>query len=154
MTPGTEYDILQFQLLSGGDGLANMIEWFSFIGSIIGVSLIARELGAGRKGQFFSAAFCATIPMAILQASNTENHLSTAFGLICFVYFALRAFNHSRSRRYYRNRSQPRLGNFIQINCLLLCRAFRDTHHTVGLLFQREKQDLALGYNGSACSSH
>ena len=95
LTPGTEYDILQFQLLSGGDGLANMIEWFSFIGSIIGVSLIARELGADRKGQFFSAAFCATIPMAILQASNTENHLSTAFGLVCFAYFALRAFNHS-----------------------------------------------------------
>ena len=95
LTPGTEYEILQFQLLSGGDGLANMIEWFSFIGSIIGVSLIARELGADRKGQLFSAAFCATIPMAILQASNTENHLSTAFWLVCFAYFSLHAFNHS-----------------------------------------------------------
>jgi len=96
LTPGAEYDILQFQLLSGSDGLANMIQWFSFIGSIIGVSLIARELGAERKGQLFSAALCATIPMAILQASNSENHLSTAFWLVCFVYFALRAFNHSR----------------------------------------------------------
>ncbi len=95
LTPGTEYDILQFQLLSGGDGLANTIEWFSFIGSIIGVSLIAKELGADRQGQLSSAAFCATIPMAILQASNTENHLSTAFWLVCFVYFSLRAFNHS-----------------------------------------------------------
>jgi 4-amino-4-deoxy-L-arabinose transferase-like glycosyltransferase len=95
LTPGTEYDILQFQLLSGGDGLANMIQWFSFIGSIIGISLIARELGADRPGQLFSAAFCATIPMAILQASNTENHLSTAFWLVCFVYFSLHAFHHS-----------------------------------------------------------
>ena len=95
LTPGTEYDILQFQLLSGGDGLANMIQWFSFIGSIIGVSLIARELGANRDGQLFSAAFCATIPMAILQASNTENHLSTAFWLVCFVYFSIHAFHHS-----------------------------------------------------------
>jgi len=94
LTPGTEYDILQFQLLSGGDGLANMIQWFSFIGSIIGVSLIARELGADHHGQLFSGAFCATIPMAILQASNTENHLSTAFWLVCFVYFSLHAFNH------------------------------------------------------------
>ena len=95
LTPGTEYEILQFQLLSGGDRLANTIEWFSFIGSIIGLSLIAKELGADRKGQLFSAAFCATIPMAILQASNTENHLSTAFWLVCFACFALRAFNHS-----------------------------------------------------------
>ena len=95
LTPGTEYEILQFQLLSGGDGLANMIEWFSFIGSIIGVSLIAKELGADRKGQLFSAAFCATIPMAILQASNTENHLSTAFWLVGFVYFSLHGLHHS-----------------------------------------------------------
>ena len=95
LTPGTEFEILQFQLLSGGDGLANLIQWLSFIGSIIGVSLIARELGADCSGQFFSAAFCATIPMAILQASNTENHLSTAFWLVCFAYFALRAFKDS-----------------------------------------------------------
>jgi len=95
LTPGTEYAMLQFQLLSGGDGLANLIQWFSFIGSIIGVSLIARELGASRHGQLFSAAFCATIPMAILQASNTENHLSTAFWLVCFVYFSLHALHHS-----------------------------------------------------------
>jgi len=97
LTPGTEYDILQFMLLSGGDGLANMVEWFSFIGSIIGVSLIARELRAGPKGQLFSAAFCATIPLAILQASNSENHLSTTFWLVCFVYFFLRPFNHPDS---------------------------------------------------------
>ena len=95
LTPGTEYDILQLQLLSGGDGLANLIQWLSFIGSIIGVSLIARELGADPSGEIFSAAFCATIPIAILQASNTENHLSTAFWLVCFVYFSLHAFHHS-----------------------------------------------------------
>ncbi|MGA7192770.1 MAG: glycosyltransferase family 39 protein [Anaerolineales bacterium] len=97
LTPGTEYEILQFQLLSGGDSLANMIQWFSFIGSIIGISLIARELGADQHGQLFSAAFCATIPIVILQASNTENHLSTAFWLVCFVYFSIHAFHHSNA---------------------------------------------------------
>ena len=94
-TPGTEYEILQFQLLSGGDRLANMVDWFSFIGSIIGVSLIARELGADHKGQLLSAAFCATIPMAILQASSSLNHLTTAFWLAGFVYFSLHAFHLS-----------------------------------------------------------
>jgi 4-amino-4-deoxy-L-arabinose transferase-like glycosyltransferase len=117
--------------LSGGDGLANMIQWFSFIGSIIGISLIARELGADRPGQLFSAAFCATIPMAILQASNTENHLSTAFWLVCFVYFSLHAFHHSSPMDIIA------IGlSLIQIHCLFLCRTFRDSHHTVGLLFQ------------------
>ncbi len=97
LTPGTEYAILQFQLLSGGDGLANIIQWFSFIGTLIGVSLIAKELGADHNGQVLSAAFCVTIPIVILQASSTENHLSTAFWLVCFVYFSLHAFHHTRS---------------------------------------------------------
>ncbi len=145
LTPGTEYEILQFQLLTGGDDLANMIEWFSFIGSIIGVSLIAREIGADRKGQLFSAAFCATIPIAILQASNSENHLSTAFWLVCFAYFALHAFQPFKPHRYYRNRPQPWLGNSIEINCLLFRRAIRDTHHTLGLLFQREEIGFGFG---------
>ena len=55
-----------------------MVDWFSFIGSIIGVSLIARELGADHKGQLLSAAFCATIPMANLVADLVVAHYRLA----------------------------------------------------------------------------
>jgi 4-amino-4-deoxy-L-arabinose transferase-like glycosyltransferase len=87
--PWTEYGILQFQLLTGSDRFANSIQWFSFIGCIVGVSLIARELGADTIGQFFSSVFCVTIPIAILEASSAQTDLTTAFWLVCFVYFCI-----------------------------------------------------------------
>ncbi len=96
LTPWSEYAILQFQLLSGSDYLANVIQWYSFIGAIVGISLIARELGATKRGQIFSAAFAATIPMAILQASSTQTDLTTALWLVCFVFFCLHIINNKR----------------------------------------------------------
>jgi len=46
-TPAAEFVIMNFQILSGGDRFANFVQWFSMLGSIIGVSLIAKQLGAG-----------------------------------------------------------------------------------------------------------
>jgi len=89
-TPWAEFAILQFQILLGGDRLANMVQFFSLIGSAVGVSLVARELGADRRGQFFAALAAVTIPMAILQGSSTQNDLVVAFWLVVFVYFGLK----------------------------------------------------------------
>lgn len=94
-----EYAILHFQLLGGGDRLANIVQWLALIGSIGGVSLIARELGADRRGQFFAAVVCATIPMGILQASSTQNDYVVAFWLVCFVYSVLSVARESRRAR-------------------------------------------------------
>ncbi len=91
--PWSEYAILQFQLLTGSDHFANCIQWFSFIGSIFGISLIVKELGANTKGQLFASAFCATIPIVILEASSTQTDLTTAFWLVCFIYFGIHFFN-------------------------------------------------------------
>jgi hypothetical protein len=85
LNPWSEFTILHFQVLAGTDRLANSVQWFSMIGSTIGVTLIAKELGANRKGQIFSAAVSMTIPMGILQGSSTENDYVAAFWLICFV---------------------------------------------------------------------
>ena len=98
MTPGSEYAILQFQLLTGSDRLANMIEWFSFTGAILGVSLIAKELGADRKGQIISSVICSMIPLAILEASSTQTDLTCAFWLVCFVYFGFDAIKNQNWR--------------------------------------------------------
>jgi hypothetical protein len=48
----------------------NMVEFFSFIGSLVGVSLIAKCLGAGLRGQIFAVIVCATIPEGVLEASG------------------------------------------------------------------------------------
>lgn len=72
-SPWSEFAILHLQILSGGDYWANLVQWSSMVGSLVGVSLIAEELGADRGGQIFSSVVAVTIPMGILQGSSTQN---------------------------------------------------------------------------------
>lgn len=88
--PQAEFTILNFQILSGSDRLANLIQWFSMAGSIAGVSLLAKQLGATTRGQIFAAVVAATIPMGILQGSSTQNDYVVTFWLVCFTYYAIR----------------------------------------------------------------
>ncbi len=85
--PGGEFIILHFQILTGGDRFANMVQWFSMVGSVVGGSLIARQFAAGARGQVVAAVLIATIPMGILQASGTQNDYVTAFWMVCFIFF-------------------------------------------------------------------
>lgn len=89
--PFAEFVIMHLQILSRGDRLANLVQWLSMVGSIIGVSLIAKQLGADQWGQIFAAIFCATIPMGILQASSTQNDYAVAFWLVCLAHYILLA---------------------------------------------------------------
>ena len=85
--PWSEFAIMHFQILSGGDRFANLIQWGSMLGSIIGISLIARQLGANSRGQILATVVGATIPMGILQGSSTNNDYVVAFWLVCLAYF-------------------------------------------------------------------
>jgi Dolichyl-phosphate-mannose-protein mannosyltransferase len=85
--PWAEFAILQPQVLSGGDRFANLIQWLAMLGSLVGVSLIVRQLGGHVRGQILAAVVCATIPMGILQASGTQNDYVVSFWLVCFVYY-------------------------------------------------------------------
>lgn len=87
--PWSEFAITHFQILSGGDRFANLIQWGSMVVSLIGVSLIAKQLGAQSRGQILSVVFCATIPMGILQSSSTNNDYVVSLWLVCFAYFTL-----------------------------------------------------------------
>jgi hypothetical protein len=87
--PWAEYAIMHLQILSGGDRLANLVQWCAMSGSIIGTSLIAKELGASSRIQALAALVTATIPMGILQASSTQNDYVVAFWLVSFVYFGM-----------------------------------------------------------------
>jgi hypothetical protein len=89
LSPWSEFAILHFQILADGDRFANFVQWFSMVGSIVGVSLIAKELKATIRGQIFAAVVCATIPMGILQGSSTQTDYVVSFWLVCFVYFAM-----------------------------------------------------------------
>ena len=90
LSPGSEFIVLHFVILSGSDKLANFVQWASMIGSAIAVSLAARELGAGKHGQLLSAVFGMTLPMGILQATGTQSDYVTGFWLAAFAYWMLR----------------------------------------------------------------
>lgn len=87
--PFAEYAILNLQLLTGGDRFAALVQWLSFVGALLGVSMIAAEFGASRRGQLLAVIFAATVPMTILQASSTQNDLVVGFWLVCFCYFSI-----------------------------------------------------------------
>ena len=90
-TPGAEFLILHLNLLMGNDRLANIAQWSAMVGSIVATSLIARELGAGNRGQAVTALFVVTLPMGILQATSTQNDLVNAFWLASLAYWVLQS---------------------------------------------------------------
>jgi len=90
MSPGAEYHTLNFAVLSGNDHFANLVQWFSMVGSLIIISLIARSLGADHRVQIFSAFIGATIPMGIMQSTSAQNDYAVAFWLLGFAYFIIK----------------------------------------------------------------
>ncbi len=94
--PWAEYAVLQLYLLTGGDRLANLVQWLAMAGCLAGTSLVARELGASPRGQLLAAFVVATIPMGILQASNTKNDYAAALWLVCLAYALLAARSATR----------------------------------------------------------
>lgn len=120
LQPGAEYVLLHLQLLCGGDRLLNLVQWLASVGSVIASSAIAAELGAGTAGQWLAAVATATVPMAVLQSSSTQNDLVVGFWLSCMVFSIL------RFRRT--GRLQDALGAGLALGLALL------TKGTAGLL--------------------
>lgn len=88
--PLAEFAIMHLQILSGSDLFANLVQWICFFVSIVLGALIAAELGLSKTGQLISSAIIATIPMAILQSSNTQNDLVVSSFILSFALFMLR----------------------------------------------------------------
>src|SRR4029077_7792169 len=90
LQPGAEFVLLHLQLLSGGDRLAGVVQWASMVGVLIGVSLIANDLGARRPGALCACLFAASLPIGVLESTSTQNDYVVAFWLVCVMAFALR----------------------------------------------------------------
>ncbi len=93
--PWAETAILTLRLLWGNDQPAGLVQWACYVGSLILAAGIAGQLGAGRRGRILAAVFCASIPMAILQATSTQNDLTAAFWLLCLAYLLLLPANRA-----------------------------------------------------------
>ena len=99
-SPFAEYLILQVKILAGGtDRLSNLVQWASYVLSVMTVSLIALRLGAQRRGQQVAAIAAAATPMAILQASTTQNDLTCALWCLATVYWVVSYVDQKPSGR-------------------------------------------------------
>jgi hypothetical protein len=85
-----ELMILQARLLWGTDRLANVIQWLSLVGSLVAVSVMAALFGGDRRAQWLAAAFAASIPLGLLEATSTQNDFVTAFYFGCLLFFVFR----------------------------------------------------------------
>jgi 4-amino-4-deoxy-L-arabinose transferase-like glycosyltransferase len=72
------------------DRFVNLVQWICFVGCLIGVSIIARLLGADRRGEILAAVSCASIPLAVMAASGPKNDLVMTFWLVVAMYSLLR----------------------------------------------------------------
>jgi hypothetical protein len=82
---GAGYPVAHLQLLSGGDRFASVAQWAALVGCVVVAASLARRL-FGARALVPAAVACATVPMAVLQASNAQSDLVTSFWLLCFVH--------------------------------------------------------------------
>ena len=90
MGPGAEYLILFFQLLTGTDYLANGIQLISFVGLIIVLGYILRVFRVPKRLSPFIIILCISAPMAIMQATSTQNDLVNSLVTIAILIACIR----------------------------------------------------------------
>ncbi len=89
LSPLAEYFQTHLHLLSGSDRFDASGELLACLVSVIGVTELARLLGASRWAQVMSAVICATIPSGILLATSAENdYVAAATSLALLVLLA------------------------------------------------------------------
>jgi|GEM_PF-5076041 len=86
--PGASYMFLQSRTLMGGsDYFVNLVQFFGFIGAIIAIVGICRSLGLNSKLQALAALLASTMPIAVMQASTTQNDLLPATYALIVIYY-------------------------------------------------------------------
>jgi len=88
--PFAEYLIMNIQVISQSDRYANLIQWAGFAILMATVSMISAQFRISRTGRLFAALLVATLPIAILQSSSTQNDLITSVFCVSFAYYLLK----------------------------------------------------------------
>lgn len=89
--PLAELIRLHLLVLTGGDRAGCLLQWVAAVACLGAASLVARDLGGGRRAQLLAATFAITLPIGITQATSGKNDWVAAFWLLVFVHFLLRA---------------------------------------------------------------
>lgn len=91
MPPLASYFKLALFGLTGNDVLFNLVQWAFFAFSILAAAVLAARLVPSDRAGPWAALLVATIPMAVLQATSTQNDVVVAGYLLAAAFFLLRA---------------------------------------------------------------
>jgi hypothetical protein len=91
MPPLASYFKLALLGLTGNDVLFNLVQWAFFAFSILAAAVLAAHLVPSDRAGPWAALLVATIPMAVLQATSTQNDVVVAGYLLAAAFFLLRA---------------------------------------------------------------
>ena len=78
LAPGAEHLLFVLQVMAGSDAYANMVQFAAWVILVAATPALARTFGAPRRLAMWGALMIAAAPMAILQASSTQNDLVAA----------------------------------------------------------------------------
>ncbi|GAB4016065.1 hypothetical protein [Spirosoma koreense] len=82
-----EYLVLHTFLLVGSDQLANVIQYGAMLGSVLSVSLLAKQLGLTYRGQLLAGILMACLPIGLFESTTTQNDYVACFFFLGFVLF-------------------------------------------------------------------
>ncbi len=100
MMPGAEYVLLALQLLSGTDRLAALLQLGAYLVVAFSAPAVARLAGVPSRLARWAAPLVAALPMAVLQASSTQNDLVATAMVIAMIATAVPVLRaRSRSPR-------------------------------------------------------
>jgi hypothetical protein len=97
MPPLASYFKLALLGLTGNDVLFNLVQWGFFAFSIAAASLLAARLVPSDRAGPWAALLVATIPMAVLQSTSTQNDVVVSGYSLAAAFFLLAAFRADRA---------------------------------------------------------
>jgi len=99
--PFAEFMITQVNILTSSDTFSSMVQLFFLVSCLAPILLISTEfLSLSRTLTVIVSALTLTIPMALLQGSNTKSDLVLSFFVMSAVYFTFSSI-HSKQRPNY-----------------------------------------------------
>jgi len=96
--PGAEYLLLVLQATSGSERYANLLQFWAWILLAVSAPVLARTFGTPRGLCRWSVLFVAATPMALMQASSTQNDLVSALISVSIVFACLPFFHKGHVR--------------------------------------------------------
>jgi hypothetical protein len=96
MPPLTEYMGLHLLALTSVDAWHNLVQCVALTGVAAGGSMVAQEMGTGRRGQAFAGLASVSMPTALMQAASPKNDVMVALWAMVLLVCAIRVLREGR----------------------------------------------------------